>query len=64
MDVKEQLAAEIGSFPERPLGELLEFARLLRAKAGNPQSELAVLSEPSLAKDWLTPEENAAWADL
>ena len=64
MGVKEQLAAEIESFPEPLLRELLEFARSLRGKAGARNSELAVLSESSLAKDWLAPEEVAAWADL
>ena len=26
--------------------------------------ETALLSEPSLAEDWLTPEEDAAWSHL
>jgi hypothetical protein len=31
---------------------------------GNITSETALLSEPSLAKDWNRPEEDAAWSYL
>ena len=67
MSVKEQLAEEIEKVPEPMLEELLDFARFLRTKAersGQAGRELAVLSESSLSKDWLSPEEDAAWADL
>lgn len=64
MSVKELLAAEIEKVPEPLLEELLDFARFLRTKAERAGSELAVLSESCLSKDWLSPEEDEAWADL
>jgi len=45
--------------------EQLELARYLLKKA-NPFaiSEEALLTEAVLAKDWLRPEEDVAWANL
>lgn len=44
--------------------EVLNFVEFLRAKLGGDSTELAVASESSLKKDWLRPEEEAAWQDL
>ncbi len=48
-----------------PLAEQVQLAEYLLAKA-RPISvgEEALLTEPLLAKDWLKPEEDAAWASL
>jgi len=64
MTVKELLAKEIENVPEPLLEELLDFARFLRAKAERTGRELAIQSESTLAKDWLSPEEDDAWAAL
>jgi hypothetical protein len=63
MSRKELIASELERIPEELLDEVLDFVRFLRAKQ-SVISETALLSEPALAKDWLTPEEDAAWKDL
>jgi hypothetical protein len=63
MSKRELVARELDRLPERDLDTLLAFVRSLRelhADAAMP----ALASESALAKDWLTPEEDAAWANL
>jgi hypothetical protein len=63
MNKRELIARELNHMPERDLDKLLAFLRSLK----EAQAETAVLTlaaESSLAKDWLTPEEDAAWANL
>jgi hypothetical protein len=49
--------------PEQDLDRLLAFLRSLKdAHAETAMPALA--AESSLAKDWQTPEEDAAWANL
>ena len=55
---------ELDDMPEMLLDELHDFIRFLRLKAGRERLEAAAMSETSLAKDWLRPEEDEAWADL
>jgi hypothetical protein len=43
--------------------EVFNFARSLRTKQKDSFNGL-LLSETALAKDWNTPEEDAAWASL
>jgi len=42
----------------------LDFLRFLREKSIKQKMETALLSEKSLGRDWLLPEENEAWRDL
>jgi hypothetical protein len=63
MGTRELIARELNRVPERDLDKLLAFLRSLQdahAEAVRP----ALAAESSLAKDWLTPEEDAAWANL
>jgi Protein of unknown function (DUF2281) len=64
MSNKEQLIAEIDTLPEPLVQEVLDFVEFLRTKIAGDSTELAVASESSLKKDWLRPEEEAAWQDL
>jgi hypothetical protein len=64
MNKKEQLIAEIDALPEPLVQEVLDFVEFLRAKLVGDSTDLAVASESSLKKDWLGPEEAAAWRDL
>jgi len=64
MSVKELLAKELESVPEPLLQQLLDIARFLKRVAETAGRELAVLSESSLSKDWLSPEEDEAWGAL
>jgi hypothetical protein len=54
---------EIADLPEPLQREVFNFARFLRTKRDDPFNGL-LLSETALAKDWNTPEEDAAWASL
>jgi protoheme ferro-lyase len=43
----------------------LNFLLLIKArKVQQEQLDISILSEPLLAEDWLTPEENEAWQHL
>jgi hypothetical protein len=42
--------------------QLIDFIEYLRLKA--KKNETLYLSEQSLSKDWLLPEEDEAWKDL
>jgi hypothetical protein len=56
------LMKEIETLPPSRLEEDAAFEARLKAKRSVPETML--LSEASLAKDWDTPEEDAAWAAL
>lgn len=64
MNKKELIITEIQQVPEPLLEEVLDFVRLLRAKHTQEKLEISLLSESSLAKDWLRAEEDDAWQDL
>ena len=59
-----QLINEIESLPSECFQELMDFVEYLRMKQLKNIPETMILSEKSLAKDWDTPEEDEAWADL
>jgi hypothetical protein len=63
MSKREQIVKELDHLPEQDLDKLLEYLLMLRESHG----EIAVpalAAESALAKDWLTPEEDAAWEGL
>jgi hypothetical protein len=63
MNTREIIASELERLPERDLDKLLAFLRSLK----EAHAEIAaptLAAESALAKDWLTPEEDAAWASL
>ncbi|BAZ68137.1 MAG: DUF2281 domain-containing protein [Pelatocladus maniniholoensis HA4357-MV3] len=64
MTIKEQLLQEIEKVPEPLLQEVLDFIQFLQNKRQQEKLEITLLSESSLQKDWLKPEEEAAWQDL
>lgn len=64
MDGKEILIRELEGLPEPILQEVLDFVRFLRTKATRERLGTALLSESSLQKDWLRPEEDEVWRDL
>ena len=55
---------EVAALPEPLQREVYDFARFLRFKKDDEQFNGLVLSESAMAKDWNTPEEDAAWASL
>lgn len=63
MSKREQIEQEISRLTDADLDRLLSFARTLaeqHAEASLP----ALAAESVLATEWLTPEEDAAWASL
>jgi hypothetical protein len=63
MSKRELITRELDHMPEQDLDQLLAFLRLLK-EAHIESAVPALAAESSLAKDWLAPEEDAAWANL
>jgi len=64
MNRKQLIAKEIAQAPEPLLEEVLDFVRFLKSKRAQEKLETTLLSESSLKKDWLSPEEEKAWQHL
>ncbi len=64
MSIKEELLQEIEKVPEPLLQEVLAFVQFLQNKHQQEKLENTLLSESSLQKDWLKPEEEEAWQNL
>lgn len=64
METRDLLLQEIEDAPEPLLAEAVDFIRFLKLQKAHERLETALLSETALAKDWLKPEEEAAWRDL
>jgi hypothetical protein len=64
MNTKEAIANEIEQVPEPLLDQVLEFLLSLKSQYQQKKLEITMMSESSLAKDWLSPEEDEAWRDL
>lgn len=65
MEVEEQIIRELHQVPHQYYREILDFIRAKKKKTPNRSiPETALASESSLMKDWLSPEEDEAWADL
>ena len=64
MSTKQLIEQEITALPEPLRREVYDFACFLRAKREDESFNGLLLSETALAKDWSTPEEDAAWASL
>ena len=65
MKTKRQLLIkEIDHVSKRILDEVIDFVIFLKTKSRKSSLDLAIASESSLKKDWLTPEEEQAWQNL
>jgi len=63
--VKDRLLEKIEIVSDFTLKEVLDFLLFLESKTIQAEElEISLLSEASLAEDWLTPEENKAWEHL
>jgi hypothetical protein len=60
---RELITKELGRLSEEDLDRLLRFLRLL-AEEHSDTLVSTMAAESALATDWLTPEEDAAWASL
>jgi hypothetical protein len=63
MSKRELIARELDQVPEQDLDKLLVFLGALR-EAHAERSLPTLAAESALAKDWLAPEEDLAWANL
>jgi hypothetical protein len=64
MSNRNEVLREIDSLPAKYLGEVLDFIGYIKQKQMNNIPETMLMSEDSLARDWNSPEEDAAWANL
>lgn len=64
MATKEDLLEELEGMPPFLLEDVLRFVRFLKTHRRGQEIEPTLISESSLAKDWLGPEEDDAWAHL
>ena len=64
MVAMKQLVNEIETLPTECLQEVMNFVEYLKLRTLRTLPETMVYAETSLAKDWNTPEEDKAWADL
>ncbi len=64
MTARELIIKKIEKLPERYVQEVLDFINFLETKAIEERMGTAIMSESSLKKDWLRPEEDEAWQDL
>ena len=58
------LINELDQVPEYYLDEVLDFVKYLKTKYLHECIETALMSESSLKKDWLCPEDYEAWRNL
>jgi hypothetical protein len=63
MSKRELISQELNRLPEQDLDQLLAFLRVLKETHADAEMP-ALAAESALAKDWLTPEEDEAWANL
>jgi len=66
---QKELLREIETLPVDFVQEVSDFIGYLKVKRGAPAGRSGVpatmlLSETALSRDWNTPDEDAAWADL
>jgi len=55
---------EIESLPSSVIDEILHYVLFLKQLKLSGISDITLASEQSLGKDWLLPEEDAAWGSL
>ena len=61
---KEEVLQRLNEVPDFLMEEILDFIEFLKTRVVRERFEATLLSESSLAKDWLKPEEDKAWKDL
>jgi hypothetical protein len=64
VSTRELIEKEIAALPEPLQRKVYDFAVRLRKTAPEKSFNGAGLSESVLARDWNSPEEDAAWANL
>ena len=60
---RKMLDSLINEIPEESYAKIIDYVLYVKYQAEH-KNETLFLCEKSLAKDWLSREEDAAWADL
>lgn len=61
---KDEVLRKLNEVPDFLMEEISDFIEFLKTRVVRERFEATLLSESSLAKDWLRPEEDKAWKDL
>lgn len=64
MTTQELLLREIPTTPEPILAEVYHYLQFLKSRQFDDRFDGLEASHSALAKDWDSPEEDAAWANL
>jgi hypothetical protein len=64
MSTIELIQQELEGLPESLQREVYDFARFLKSRSDGESFNGLLASEAVLGRDWNTPEEDAAWANL
>ena len=64
MSTRELIDKEIASLPEELQRKVYDFAMRLKRNTRDEAFNGAELSESVLAREWNSPEEDAAWSNL
>jgi len=64
MSTIQLIEKKVARLPEARQHEVYDFARFLRVKTQDAPFDGILASESVLAREWDTPEEDAAWASL
>jgi len=64
MSTRELIEKELDVLPKPLQREVYDFVRFLRSKSDGDAFNGLMASEAMLARDWDTPEEDAAWQNL
>ena len=64
MSTRELIDKEVASLPEELQQKVYDFVMRLKKNARDEWFNGAELSESVLARDWNSPEEDAAWSNL
>jgi hypothetical protein len=64
MSTRELIDKELTELTEAQQREVYDFVRFLRAQQDDSAFNGLLASESALKKDWDTPQEDAAWANL
>ena len=64
MSTQDLIKKEIENLPESLQREVYDFVRFLRERSADESFNGLLLSESALRREWDTPEEDAAWANL
>ena len=64
MSTRELIEREIANLPEDLQRKVYDFAVRLKTRVAEEPFDGAALSDSVLTRDWNSPEEDAAWANL